>query len=82
MIHTVKGFGIVNKAEVDVFLELSCFFHDPADVGNLIFRSLTSKMFVDIIGYISTIFITVFYFFALVLCPIFVLHYFSAFHGF
>ena len=36
MIHTVKGFGIVNKAEVDVFLELSCFFDDPMDVGNLI----------------------------------------------
>ena len=36
MIHTVKGFGIVNKAEIDVFVELSCFFHDPADVGNLI----------------------------------------------
>ena len=36
MIHTVKGFGIVNKAERDVFLELSCFFDDPADVGNLI----------------------------------------------
>ena len=36
VIHTVKGFGIVNKAEVDVFVELSCFFHDPADVGNLI----------------------------------------------
>ena len=36
MIHTVKGFGIVNKAEVGVFLELSCFFDDPADVGNLI----------------------------------------------
>ena len=36
MIHTVKGFGIVNKAEIDVFLELSCFFHDPMDVGNLI----------------------------------------------
>ena len=36
MIHTVKGFGIVNTAEIDVFLELSCFFHDPADVGNLI----------------------------------------------
>ena len=35
MIHTVKGFGIV-KAEIDVFLELSCFFHDPVDVGNLI----------------------------------------------
>ena len=36
VIHTVKGFGIVNKAEIDVFLELSCFLHDPADVGNLI----------------------------------------------
>ena len=35
VIHTVKGFDIVNKAEIDVFLELSCFFHDPADVGNL-----------------------------------------------
>ena len=39
MIHTVKGIGIVNKAEVDVFLELSCFFNDPADVGNLISSS-------------------------------------------
>ena len=36
VIHTVKGFGIVNKAEIDVFLELSCFFNDPANVGNLI----------------------------------------------
>ena len=36
VIHTVKGFGIVNKAEVDVFLELSCFFNDPTDVGDLI----------------------------------------------
>ena len=36
VIHTVKGFGIVKKAEIDVFLELSCFFNDPADVGNLI----------------------------------------------
>ena len=36
VIHTVKGFGIVNKAEIDVFQELSCFFDDPADVGNLI----------------------------------------------
>ena len=36
VIHIVKGFGIVNKAEVDVFLELSFFFHDPVDVGNLI----------------------------------------------
>ena len=36
VIHTVKGFGIVNKAEIDVFLELCCFFHDPVDVVNLI----------------------------------------------
>ena len=36
VIHTVKGFGVVNKAEVDVSLELSCFFYDPMDVGNLI----------------------------------------------
>ena len=36
LIHTVKGFGIVKKAEIDIFLELSCFFHDPTDVGNLI----------------------------------------------
>ena len=36
MIHTVKGFGIVNEAEVDGFLELSCFFYDPTNVGNLI----------------------------------------------
>ena len=36
VIHAVKGFGVVNKAEVDIFLELSWFFDDPADVGNLI----------------------------------------------
>ena len=36
VIHTVKGFGIVNKAEIDVFLELFCFFDDPTDVGNLV----------------------------------------------
>ena len=36
LIHTVQGSGIVNKAEIDVFLELSCFFDDPTDVGNLI----------------------------------------------
>ena len=36
VIHRVKGFGVVNKAEVDVFLELSCYFDDPVDVGNLI----------------------------------------------
>ena len=39
VIHTVKGFDIVNKAEIDVFLELSCFFDDPADDGNLISAS-------------------------------------------
>ena len=36
VIHTVKGFGTVNKAEIDLFLELSCFFENPADVGNLV----------------------------------------------
>ena len=36
VIHTVKGFGIVSKAEIDVFLEFSCFLYDPTDVGNLI----------------------------------------------
>ena len=39
VMHTVKGFGIVNKAEIDVFLEVSCFSDDPTDVGNLIFGS-------------------------------------------
>ena len=39
VIHTVKGFYIVNKAEMDVFLELSCFFDDPGDVGNLVSSS-------------------------------------------
>ena len=39
VIHTVKGFGLVNKEEIDVFLELSYFFDDPADVSNLIFGS-------------------------------------------
>ena len=39
MIHTVKGFSIVNEAEVDVFLEFSCFFYDPVDAGKLIFGS-------------------------------------------
>ena len=44
MIHTVKDFGIVNKAEIDVFLELSCFFDDPVDVVNLISGSLIFKL--------------------------------------
>ena len=41
MIHTFKGFGVVNKAKVDAFLKLSCFFNDPVDVGNLISGSST-----------------------------------------
>ena len=49
VIHTVKGFGIVNKAEIDVFLELSCFFDDPVDVGSLISGSSAfSKTTLDI----------------------------------
>ena len=49
VIHTVQGFGIVNKAQVDVFLECSCFFDDPEDVGNLISGSSTfSKSNVNI----------------------------------
>ena len=49
VIHTAKGFGIVNKAEVDVFLELACFFNDPTDVGNLISDSSTfSKSILNI----------------------------------
>ena len=49
VIHTVKGFGIVSTAEVDVFLELSCLFDDPADVGNLISGSSAfSKTSLDI----------------------------------
>ena len=42
VIHTVKGFSIVNEAEIDVFLELPCFLHDPTIVGNLIFGSSSS----------------------------------------
>ena len=45
MIHTVKGFDIVNKAEVDIFLELSCFFDDSADAGNLISGSSAFSKF-------------------------------------
>ena len=48
VIHTVKGFGIVNKAEVDIFLELSCFFDDPTDVGNLNGSSAFSKSSLNI----------------------------------
>ena len=56
VIHTVKGFGIVNNAERDVFLELSCFFHDPADVGYLISGfSAFSKTSLNIEGHGSHI---------------------------
>ena len=49
VIHTVKGLGIVNHAEIDIFLKLSCFFDDPADVGNLISGSSAfSKTSLDI----------------------------------
>ena len=49
VIHTIKGFGMVNKAEVDVFLELACFSDDPTDVGNLISGSSAfSKSILDI----------------------------------
>ena len=48
VIHTVKGFGIVNEAEIDVFLELCCFFHDPAYIGNLISGSAFSKTSLNI----------------------------------
>ena len=55
VIHTVKGFGIVNKAEIDVFLELSCFFDDPANVGNLISSSSTfSKTSLNIFVFMFT----------------------------
>ena len=49
VIHTVKGFGIVNKAEIDVFLELSCFFDDPADVskGSEIQRMVVISIYCD-----------------------------------
>ena len=48
-VHTVKAFGVVNKAEIDVFLEFSCFFDDPTDVSNLISVSSTfSKSSLDI----------------------------------
>ena len=63
VVHTVKGFGIVNKAEVDVFLELSCIFYDPADVGNLISgssafskTSLNIRKFTVHVSYISIVF--------------------------
>ena len=56
VIYTVKGFGIVNKAEIDVFLELSCFFNDPVDVGNLISGSSAfSKSSLDILNFMAAV---------------------------
>ena len=50
MVPTVKGFGIVYKAEIDVFLELSCFFNDPANVGNLISGSSAFSKSLEVHG--------------------------------
>ena len=55
MIHTVKGFSIVSEAEVDVFLELSCFFYDPTDIGNLIsgssaFSKSSLYIYLEVLG--------------------------------
>ena len=50
VIHIVKRFGIVNKAEIDVFLELSCFFDDPADIGNLISGSSAFSKHLEVHG--------------------------------
>ena len=51
MIHTIKGFGIVNKAQIDIFLELSCFFDNPVDVGNLISVLIRSNINMNKIEY-------------------------------
>ena len=50
VIHTVKGFGIVNKAEIDVFLEISCFFHDPADLDNSFKKNIAFLPYVNVLG--------------------------------
>ena len=55
VVHTVKRFDIVNKAEIDVFLELSCFFNDPMDVGNLISVFLT--LYYNILSSLNEVFI-------------------------
>ena len=51
VIHTVRGFGIINKAEIDVFLELSSFFHDPEDFGNLTKVRLVKAMVFPVVMY-------------------------------
>ena len=69
VIHTVKGFGIVNKAEIAIFLELSRFFHDPADVGNLI---AGSSAFSNPADEIATSITSTFYFVPLIYISVFV----------
>ena len=68
VIHTVKGFGIVNKEEIDVFLELSCFFHDPADVGNLISGSSAFSFFYSKYSFFFFSFLILFNFLTLEYC--------------
>ena len=50
VIHTVKGFSIVNEAEVDIFLEFPCFFYDPMDVGNLISVSSNQIVYLEVLS--------------------------------
>ena len=79
VIHTVKGFGIVNKAEIDVFLELSCFFDDPADVRNLISGSSAfSKTSLNSLHSI-TFWLIKMYFFTTFLCLFLFNHIFCGF---
>ena len=63
VIHTVKGFSIVNKAEINVFLELSCFFDDPTDVSNLISGSSAFSFFLFFFFFSFFVTSTWFYFF-------------------
>ena len=71
VIHTVKGFGIVNKAEIDVFLKLSCFFYDLADVGNLISGSSAfSKISLNIRKFMVQIYslVLIYFIFSFIVC--------------
>ena len=54
VIYTVKGFSIVNEAEADVFLEFSCFFYDPADVGNLVYGSSVFSIHLEHLGVVGS----------------------------
>ena len=55
VIHTVKGSGIVNKAEIDVFLELSCLFDDPADVGSLVPLPFLNPVWIKTLDYLEVL---------------------------